>query len=86
MTDVHVATLLATGGLAIRIIDIGAGLFTLTVVFMDGSTIDLDQTDVANGDVFNWDFYQLLITNAPQPGLSVKIIVDYRNIIGVAGY
>lgn len=75
----------ATSGLRITILAKGAGVFTLTAVFQDGSTIDLVNTELSNGDVLDWDFFQLYVTNAAQPGMAVTIIIEYRIIWGVAG-
>ena len=80
------ASLLASKGLRVKIHTKGTGTFTLTFIFQDGSSIALANTELANGDVLDWDFYRLYITNAAQAGLSVKLIVDYRIIVGVEGY
>jgi hypothetical protein len=80
------ASLLASNGQRVTILDKGTGAFTLLVLFQDGSYITLDNTELADGDILDWDFYQLYIANAPQAGLSVKLIVDYRVIVGVEGY
>jgi hypothetical protein len=80
------ASLLASNGQRISILDKGTGVFTLLVLFQDGSYITLDNTELANGDILDWDFYQLYVSNTAQAGLSVKLIVDYRVIVGVEGY
>ncbi|MEM2849053.1 MAG: hypothetical protein QXI36_02115, partial [Candidatus Bathyarchaeia archaeon] len=79
-------SLLATGGQRITILDKSTGTFTLTILFQDGSTIQLDNTELSNGDILDWDFYALYITNTSQIGQSLKLIVDYRIITGIEGY
>ena len=79
-------SLLASNGQRVTILDKGTGTFTLTLIFQDASSISLDNTELANGDVLDWDFYELYIANSAQAGLSVKLIVDYRVIVGVEGY
>ena len=80
------ASLLASGGQRVTILDKGTGTFTLTFIFQDASSISLSDAELANKDVLNWDFYKLYITNTAQSGLSVKLIIDYRIIVGVEGY
>ena len=80
------ASLLASGGLRVKIHTKGTGTFTLTFIFQDGSTIALANTELTDGDVLDWDFSYLYITNTAQAGLSVKLIVEYRVIVGVEGY
>lgn len=79
------ASLLASNGLRVTILDKGTGVFTLTLVFQDASTIALSNTELTNGDILDWDFLYLYITNTAQAGLSAKFIVDYRKIVGVEG-
>ena len=79
-------SLLASNGQRVTVLDKGTGAFTLLVLFQDGSYITLDNTELADGDILDWDFYALYITNTAQAGLSVKLIVDYRIITGVEGY
>ena len=91
LSDAHAgypdpASLLASNGQRVTILDKGTGTFTLLVLFQDASYITLDNTELANGDVLDWDFYRLYIANSAQAGLSVKLIVDYRIIVGVEGY
>jgi len=63
---------------AVAILDKGAGSFTLHFQFFDGTTLDLDQDEVIDGDVFQWDIEQLRITNAAQTGLSLKLLIDIQ--------
>ena len=80
------ASLLASSGQRVTVLDKGTGTFTLFVLFQDATYITLDNTELANGDILDWDFYQLYVSNTAQAGLSVKLIVDYRVIVGVEGY
>ena len=79
-------SLLASNGQRVTVLDAGAGVWALTLIFQDGSYITLDSTEITTGDILDWDFYQLYVTNTAQAGLSVKLIVDYRIIVGVEGY
>jgi hypothetical protein len=85
-TGFPVDGLLASSGQRVTVLDKGSGTFTLLLLFQDGSYITLDNTELSNGDILDWDFYQLYITNTAQTGKSVKLIVDYRIIVGVEGY
>jgi hypothetical protein len=73
-------------GLRVNIVAIGLGVFWLTLIFQDGSNITFANTDLTDGDILDWDFAQLYVTNAAQPGLVVDIIVDYRVIVGIGGF
>lgn len=54
----------------------GTGTFTLTVEFPDESTIDLENTELADGNYFNWDIRHLMLTNTAQTGLTLKLICE----------
>jgi len=69
---------IATNVVAVTILDKGTGSFKLTWVFYDGTEFTLDQDEVLNGDVFEWDIARLLLTNAAQAGLTLKLIVDVQ--------
>lgn len=79
------ASLISTGGQRIHVLAKGVGVYTLLIVFQDASTIALTNAEINNGDILDWDFFQLYITNAAQPGLTVTLIVDNRIIVGVWG-
>jgi len=85
-TGFPVDGLLASNGQRITILDVGTGTFDLAIIFQDGSTITLDETEVGTGDILDWDFYALYIANTSQTGKTLKLIVDYRVITGVSGY
>jgi hypothetical protein len=55
----------------------GSGTFTLTFHFYDGTEFTLDNTEIANGDSFEWYIERLYITNTAQAGASVKLIAEY---------
>ena len=80
-------SLLASNGQRITILDVGTGTFDLTLIFQDGTTITLDETELGSGDILDWDFYALYIANVgAQVGKTLALIVDYRIIVGVGGY
>jgi len=71
-------TLVAPDCVAVTILDKGTGNFTLHFIFYDGTELSLDQDEVLNGDLFQWDIQELRITNAAQTGLRLKLLVDYQ--------
>jgi len=70
--------LVAKNIVAVTILDKGAGSFTLHFIFYDGTEFSLDQDELANGDVFEWDIQALRITNTAQPGVTLKLLTDYQ--------
>jgi len=70
--------LIAKDCVAVTILDKGTGSFTLHFGFFDGTWITLNQDEVANGDKLEWDIQELRFTNSAQPGLSVKLLVDFQ--------
>jgi len=61
---------------AVTILDKGTGAFTLHFGFYDDTWLDLNQDEVLNGDVLQWDIQELRISNAAQAGLTVKLLTD----------
>jgi len=70
--------LIAKDCVAITILDKGTGSFTLHFGFYDDTWLDLDQDEVANGDVVHWDIQELRITNTAQAGLTLKLLIDFQ--------
>lgn len=70
----------ATKIVAVTVLDKGAGSFTLTFHFYDGTELSLDNTEVANGDLFEWDIDSLKLTNTAQAGETLKLLVDIQVI------
>jgi len=70
--------LIAKDCVAVTILDKGTGTFTLHFIFYDGTRLDLDQGEVANGNLFRWDIQELRITNSAQAGLTLKLLIDYQ--------
>jgi len=70
--------LVANDIVAVTILDKGTGSFTLHFIFYDGTSLDLNQGEVSNGDTFQWDIQELRITNSAQTGLTVKLLTDYQ--------
>jgi len=63
---------------AVTILDKGAGSFTLHFIFYDGTEFSLNQDELANGDVLEWDIQALRITNTAQTGATLKLLTDYQ--------
>ena len=68
----------ATKIVAVTVLDKGAGTFALTFHFYDGTDLTLDQDEVSNGDVFQWNIDALLLTNTAQAGETLKLLVDIQ--------
>jgi len=71
--------LVANNIVAVTILDKGTGSFTLHFIFYDGTEFSLDQDELANGDVLEWDIQELRITNTAQSGVTLKLLVDYQS-------
>jgi len=71
-------TLVAKDCVAVTILDKGTGNFTLHFIFYDGTSLDLTQDEVLNGDVLQWDIQELRLTNAAQTGLTLKMLIDFQ--------
>jgi len=80
------ASLLASGGQAVTILDAGIGVWALTFIYQDGSTATYLSTEITTGDIVSCDFAYLYVANVAQPGLTLTIVVDSRIIVGVEGY
>jgi len=70
--------LVANDIVAVTILDKGTGTFTLHFIFYDGTELELNQDEVLNGDVLQWDIQELRITNSAQSGLTVKLLTDFQ--------
>jgi len=70
--------LLAKDIVAVTVLDKGTGSFTLHFIYYDGTDFDLTQDEVSNGDVMEWDIQELRITNSAQPGVTLKLLIDYQ--------
>jgi len=73
-------TLIAKDCVAVTILDKGTGNFTLHFIFFDGTKLELNQDEVLNGDTFQWDIQELRITNSPQTGVTLKLLLDFQII------
>lgn len=71
-------TEIASNITAVTVLDKSTAAFTLTFVFYDGTELSLDNTEISNGDVFQWDIKRLLLTNTAQAGLTIKLLVDIQ--------
>jgi len=72
--------LIAYNCVAVTILDKGTGTFTLHFGFYDDTWLDLDQDEVSDGDVFQWDIQELRFTNSAQTGLQVKLLLDFQRV------
>jgi hypothetical protein len=63
---------------AVTVLDKGAGTFTLTFHFYDGTELSLTQDEIANGDLFEWDIAKLMLTNTAQTNVTLKLLVDIQ--------
>jgi len=70
--------LIASDIVAVTILDKGTGTFTLHFIFYDGTKLELNQAEVSNGDVFQWDIQELRITNTAQTGVTLKLLIDIQ--------
>jgi len=70
--------LIAKDCVAVTILDKGTGMFKLHFIFFDGTEFSLDQDELANGDVLEWDIQALRITNSAQTGLTLKLLIDFQ--------
>jgi len=70
--------LIASDIVAVTILDKGTGSFTLHFIFYDGTRLELNQDEVSDGDVFQWDIQELRITNTAQTGLTLKLLTDFQ--------
>jgi len=70
--------LIASKIVAVTILDKGIGTFTLHFIFYDGTEFSLNQDELANGDVLEWDVQALRLTNTAQTGATLKLLTDYQ--------
>jgi len=74
----HANQVIATNAVAITVLDKGMGAFTLTFHFYDGTEFTLNQDEISNGDIYEWDIAELKLTNEAQPGQRLKLLVDVQ--------
>jgi hypothetical protein len=74
----HNRELVWSGCVGLTILDKGTGTFTLTVIYPDGTELELSSDELLNGDVLQWDMAEVRITNTAQSGKTVKLIVDQQ--------
>jgi len=70
--------LIAGDIVAVTILDKGTGSFTLHFTFYDGTRLELNQDEVLNGDIFQWDIQELRITNTAQTVKPLKLLIDIQ--------
>jgi 3-mercaptopyruvate sulfurtransferase SseA len=70
--------LIAYDVVAVTVLNKGTGTFTLTWHFADGTELSLDNTEIMEGDVYEWDTAKLYLTNPAQSGVTLKLIVDIQ--------
>jgi len=69
---------IAADAVAVTILAKPAANFTLKFVFYDGTSLELNQDEVAAGDSFKWDISRLYLSNTAQPGYTLKLLVEYQ--------
>lgn len=57
---------------------VDAGTYSLVFVFGDGSTLTLLSTELATGDILDFEFAALKVINAVQAGVTLTLLVDKR--------
>ena len=68
---------IATLGLRTKIFAT-AGVYSLVFIFGDASTLTILSTEVAKGDVLDFEFAALKVINTEQSGLTLTLLVDKR--------
>ena len=74
----RVAVSIATLGLSVTVLDKSTGAFTLTFVFADASTASFTNAELTNGDILDFEFAALTLTNTAQADVTLKLLVDKR--------
>ena len=70
-------SLIDTVGLRATILT-DAGAYTVVLVFGDTSTLVIQSTELATGDILDFEFLAMYVLNAPQPGVTLSLVVDKR--------
>jgi len=63
---------------AVTVLDKSTGTFTLTFIFPDETELELADTELTDGDSFEWDIKELRLTHTAQAGVTIKLLVDQQ--------
>lgn len=74
---VALTSLIDTVGLRVTMLA-DAGVYTVVLVFGDTSTLVIQSTELATGDILDFEFLAMYVLNAPQPGVTLSLVVDKR--------
>jgi len=69
---------IAVDGISITILKKGTGTWDLTLEFYDNSNLELQNTDLEDGDILEYEFKKFKFTNTVQNVTNPIFIVDYR--------
>lgn len=78
LDDARTKAVIDTDLTAVTILDKSTGTFTLTFIFPDETELELAETEVSNGDIFEWDIKELRLTNVAQVAVTIKLLVDQQ--------
>jgi len=78
LDDARDRSAIAEDIVAVTVLDKSTGTFTLTFIFPDETELKLDNTEIVDGDIFSWNIKRLLLTNAAQAGVTIKLLVDQQ--------
>jgi len=65
-------------GTSITVLDKGTGTWTLYLKFLDNSYLQIESSDLADGDVLEYEFKELLMTNSSQSVTNPTFVIDRR--------
>jgi hypothetical protein len=74
---VGATSLIDTFGQRVTIL-VNAGVYSLVFVFADASTLTLASTELAQGDILDFEFAALYVLNAAQTGVTLSLLIDKR--------
>ena len=80
LSSVRNKEVIANDGISITILEKGTGTWTLTLEFYDNSNLELQDTDLEDGDVLDYEFKKFKITNTIQSVTNPIFIIDYRSM------
>jgi hypothetical protein len=63
---------------ALSVLAKGTGTYTLIFVFGDGTELELGNTEISDGDRFDWDISELRMTHTAQAGVTATFIGEQQ--------
>ena len=70
----------ASDGTALTILEKGTGTWSLFLEFYDNSNLELQNTELEDGDLLEYEFKKFKFTNTVQSVTNPSFIIDYRPI------